>query len=79
MRKLFFVSFVFLLAAAAVHGEDGKIPRALCFDPLCSSGCVCPVPPSYSSLVPDAWIDLHVRVRCIASLLVAILEHPQCD
>jgi hypothetical protein len=34
MRKLLFISFVLSLSAAAVHGEDGKVPRALCFDPF---------------------------------------------
>jgi hypothetical protein len=76
MRKLLFISFVLSLSAAAVHGEDGKVPRALCSDPLCSSGCVwpftreCLVQSSYSSCFRmHGWIDLHVRARCAASLL----------
>ena len=32
MKKLLFVFFLFLLGVAAVHGEDGKAPRALSFD-----------------------------------------------
>ena len=56
-------------ARSAAPGEDGRIARALCFDPLLKLLMRLPLAYILLLLVPDACIDLRYLIHCLGSLL----------